>query len=255
MNIPISSWAGKRVWIVGASTGIGEATARDLLKQGALVAVSARRQDLLDGLAAEYPNALAIACDVTQPATLDAAVGRLIERWEGLDLVVCAAGAYMEMRADSFNAEAAGRLFDINVKGVMHCVGAVLPTLLAQGCGGIAIVSSVAGYSGLPRALAYGATKAALINFCESLYIDLAPRGINVHLINPGFVATPMTASNGFPMPALTTTEEAATQIISGIARGEFHIHFPTRFTNWLRLARLLPYRLYFFLIRRVTGL
>ena len=128
-------------------------------------------------------------------------------------------------------------------------------TLLAQGRGGIGIVSSVAGLSGLPQALIYGPTKAALINLCESLYLDLHARGIGVTLINPGFVATPLTAKNEFSMPALISAETAAREILRGIGRGEFHIHFPKRFTNWLRLLRLLPYRWYFYLIHKVTGL
>jgi len=127
--------------------------------------------------------------------------------------------------------------------------------LLAQNSGGIGIVASVAGYSGLPQALIYGPTKAALINLCESLYLDLRPRGINVYLINPGFVATPLTAGNDFAMPALISAAEAANHLIHGIERGEFHIHFPKRFTNCLRLLRLLPYRWYFWLIHKVTGL
>ena len=163
--------------------------------------------------------------------------------------------AYAEMRADNFDLDAANKLVDLNLRGVLNCLDPVLPALLRQGTGAIGIVSSVAGYSGLPRALIYGATKAALINLCESLYLDLRPQGIGVHLINPGFVDTPLTADNPFPMPALITPEEAARHIVSGIGRGAFHIHFPRRFTNWLRFARLLPYGLYFKLVHKVTGL
>ena len=131
----------------------------------------------------------------------------------------------------------------------------MLPTLLKQSYGGIGIVSSVAGFSGLPKALVYGPSKAALINLCESLYFDLSRRGNAVYLINPGFVKTPATANNDFVMPGLISADEAAREILSGMERGQFHIHFPKRFTNWLRLARLLPYRWYFYLIHKVTGL
>ncbi len=120
---------------------------------------------------------------------------------------------------------------------------------------GIGIVSSVAGYSGLPKALIYGPTKAALINLAESLYLDVRASGIGVYLINPGFVETPLTAHNNFPMPAIISAAAAAQEIVAGIEAGRFHIHFPRRFTNWLRLARLLPYRLYFSLVHKVTGL
>jgi short-subunit dehydrogenase len=127
--------------------------------------------------------------------------------------------------------------------------------LVKTGAGGIGIVGSVAGYSGLPKALAYGPSKAAIINLCESLYVDLHPKNIGVYMINPGFVATPMTANNDFDMPALMTAPAAAQALVRGLEQGEFHIHFPKRFTNWLRLARLLPYRGYFYLVHKVTGL
>jgi short-subunit dehydrogenase len=131
----------------------------------------------------------------------------------------------------------------------------VLPAMLSQGAGGIGIVSSVAGFRGLPKALAYGPTKAALINLAESLYMDVRSRGVAVYLINPGFVDTPATKQNDFEMPALIGAAEAAREIVQGIERGEFHIHVPKRFTTWLRFMRLLPYRIYFWLVQKVTGL
>jgi short-subunit dehydrogenase len=131
----------------------------------------------------------------------------------------------------------------------------VLPILLKQGAGGIGIVASIAGLRGLPQALIYGPSKAALINLCESLYLDLRPRGIGVYLVNPGFVETPLTAGNDFAMPALISASTAAAELLRGLERGEFHIHFPKRFTNWLRLLRLLPYHWYFWLVHKATGL
>ena len=142
-----------------------------------------------------------------------------------------------------------------NLIGTMCGTAAVLPTLLAQGHGAIALVGSVAGYGGLPKATVYGPSKAALINFAEVLHLDLAPRGIGVFLINPGFVATPLTAQNQFAMPALLTPDQAAVAILKGWARGAFEIHFPRRFTLWLKLMRHLPDTLYFALVRRATGL
>ena len=131
----------------------------------------------------------------------------------------------------------------------------MLPGLLAQRSGALGIVASVAGYGGLPKALVYGASKAALINFTETLHLDLRPRGIGVYLVNPGFVATPLTARNQFRMPHLVSAEDAARAILAGLAAGDFEIHFPRAFTRQLKFLRLLPYRLYFALVRRATGL
>jgi short-subunit dehydrogenase len=134
--------------------------------------------------------------------------------------------------------------------------GAVLaPAFCRVGGGAIAIASSVAGYRGLPGSLVYGATKAALINFSETLYLDLAPRGIGVYLINPGFVKTPLTDKNEFKMPAIISADEAAEEMIKGFEAGKFEIHFPKRFTYWLKFLRLVPYGLYFSVIHRFTGL
>lgn len=255
MNPKISSWKNKRVWIIGASSGIGAELALQLLALGARVATSARNQSALTKLAQSFDAAIVLPLDVTNADQVQAAADQLKQQWQGIDLVCVVAGVYNEMRADTFNLEVANALIDVNLRGVFNCLAATLPTLLEQKNGGIAIVSSVAGLSGLPKALIYGPTKAALINLCESLYIDLHPRGNAVYLINPGFVATSATANNDFAMPALISAEVAAKKIILGFEQGDFHIHFPKRFTNWLRLARLLPYAWYFKLIHKVTGL
>ena len=256
MNPRIRDWHGARVWVIGASTGIGAETARLLLKKGARVAISARKTDALQQIADNYPQALVLTLDVTQHAQVVSARDQLLAQWGGLDLMLIVAGAYNEMRVDSFDMAVVNQLLDVNLRGVFHCIDAMLPILLAQeNGGGIGIVSSVAGYSGLPKALVYGPTKAALINLCESLYFDLHPRGHAVYMINPGFVATPATAQNNFVMPGLISAERAAQEIVTGIEKGIFHIHFPKGFTNWLRMARLLPYRWYFSLIHKVTGL
>lgn len=255
MNPRIQSWQGVRVWVIGASTGIGAETAQQLLALGARVALSARKEVALQALAQGYDQALVVPLDMTNHAEVLAARDRILGQWQGVDLVLIVAGAYNEMRVDSFDMTVVDQLIDVNLRGVFHCLDAMLPTLLAQGSGGIGIVSSVAGYSGLPKALIYGPTKAALINLCESLYFDLHPRGHAVYLINPGFVSTPATAGNDFAMPGLISAACAAKEIISGMEKGRFHIHFPKRFTNWMRFARLLPYRLYFKLIYKVTGL
>jgi NAD(P)-dependent dehydrogenase (short-subunit alcohol dehydrogenase family) len=144
---------------------------------------------------------------------------------------------------------------EVNYAGALRVLDVVLPLLLAQGQGHISLVSSVAGWRGLPNGLAYGPTKAALTHLAESLFLDLQDRGIGVSVISPGFVATPLTAQNNFQMPALMTPDQAATAMLKGWAQGAFDIHFPKRFTLWLKLLRLLPYRWYFALVRRWTGL
>ncbi len=255
MNRKISSWAGKHVWIIGASSGIGAACASMLLEQGACVALSARHRASLEQLCVGQPLALALPLDITEPLQVRAVCDELIRQWSHVDLILVVAGGYQAMRADDFDLEAAQSLLALNVGGVFNCLAQALQLLLRQGAGGIGIVASVAGYGGLPKALAYGASKAALINLTESLYLDLHPRGIDVYQINPGFVATPLTAGNDFTMPALITAQQAAAAMLDGIERGRFHIHFPKRFTNSMRLARLLPYRAYFWLIHKVTGL
>jgi NAD(P)-dependent dehydrogenase (short-subunit alcohol dehydrogenase family) len=255
LNPPITDWTGRRCWLIGASSGIGAATARRLLERGARVAVSARNRAALDEVIAGRPNGLAFAADVTQAESLVAARAGIEAAWGGIDLVMLLAGAYTPVRAWELTAEKARSHVEVNLLGVYNALAAVLPGFLERRAGGIAIVSSVAGYRGLPKALVYGPSKAALINLAETLYLDLAPRGVAVYVIDPGFVATPMTAQNDFAMPALLTPEVAAAQIVGGLERGRFEIHFPKRFTLWLKLLRVLPYRLYFAAVRRSTGL
>lgn len=256
LNPPIRDWRGRRVWIIGASSGIGAALACALLAQGARVALSARTTPGLEQIAARPgANALVLPLDVTDTASVAPALQQVVTAWGGIDLVLWCAGSHSPVRAWELDAADARRLVDVNLNGVINGLPAVVRQLLLQKSGGMAIVSSVAGYGGLPTALVYGATKAALSNLAETLYLDLAPRGIAVYLINPGFVKTPLTDKNTFKMPALISAEEAAQAILSGFARGSFEIHFPRRFTLWLKLLRLLPYRWYFALVHKGTGM
>lgn len=268
LNAPIREWSGRRVWIVGASSGIGEALALELARRGARLALSARGRERLEAVcaacdAAARPAhhtdppapALALALDLSRVDELECARDQLLAAWGGVDLVVFNAGTYRPLRAWELSAQAVRETLETNLVGTMSATAAVLPTLLAQGHGAIALVGSVAGYGGLPKATVYGPSKAALINFAEVLHLDLSQRGIGVFLIDPGFVATPLTAQNDFAMPALQTPAQAAAAIVDGFARGDFEIHFPKRFTRVLKLLQLLPRRLYFALIRRATGL
>lgn len=244
----------RAILITGASSGIGEALARALAAAGASVALSARRAERIAALAGELPLALALPCDATDTAALSAARDRLDAAWGGVDIAVYLAGDYVPMRIWDYEPAAAAHMVAVNLSGAMAFAASLAPLLLKQGHGQLAFVSSVAGYRGLPKALVYGPTKAALINFAETLWLDLAPRGVGVRVINPGFVATPLTAQNDFAMPALITPQEAAGEILRGFATDAFEIHFPKRFTRLLKLLRLLPHRLYFPLIRRLTG-
>jgi NAD(P)-dependent dehydrogenase (short-subunit alcohol dehydrogenase family) len=257
LNRPIRDWTARRVWVVGASQGIGAACAQALLARGARVAVSARRSDALEQVVRAAPpgSALVLPMDVTREDQVGSAFGALCAQWGGVDLVLIVAGTHVPLRAWELDAQRARALLEVNLMGVLNVVAAVLPALLEQGHGGVAIVSSVAGYRGLPTGLVYGASKAALINLAETMYLDLAPRGIDVYLINPGFVKTPLTDRNRFPMPALISAEQAAEHTLRGLERGRFEIDYPKRFTRVMKLLRLLPYRLYFALVRRVTGL
>jgi NAD(P)-dependent dehydrogenase (short-subunit alcohol dehydrogenase family) len=169
--------------------------------------------------------------------------------------VIWVAGRYVPMRAQDFDLGQARAMLEANLAGVLNGIDALIPMLRREGHGGIALVASVAGYRGLPKSLVYGPTKAALINLAEALYLDLAPEGLGVWLVSPGFVDTPMTAANDFRMPALVDPEQAAQAIVDGFGRGAFEIRFPRRFTSWMQLLRVLPYRAYFAAVRRFTGL
>jgi short-subunit dehydrogenase len=249
-NAPFADWRGRRVWVIGASYGIGAAIARELAARGAHTALSARSADLLAEIAGDRREALIAPLDVTDAASVRAAAATIERAWGGFDLALVVAGTHAEMRAHTWDLARARQLLEVNLFGALNCVDAILPVLLRQGAGGIALVASVAGYIGLPRALIYGAGKAALINFAESLYFDMSPHGIGVYLVNPGFVDTPLTRKNDFRMPALMSAEDAARATLDGIAAGRFEIHYPRRFTRWLKLARILPYRLQFAALR-----
>jgi NADP-dependent 3-hydroxy acid dehydrogenase YdfG len=252
-QLGIDHFSGKRVWIIGASSGIGEACAKALIQKGAKVALSSRRVERLQEIAKFAPaeQTLILPVDVTQDDQINTAHQKMIQAWGGIDLLLFVSGVYVPLRADNFDIKTAEQTINANLLGPMRAVAAVLPRMLQERAGHIAIVGSVAGYSGLPKALAYGPSKAAIINFCETLYYDLLPQGISVHMISPGFVATEATAQNDFEMPALITAQEAASEILSGIQKGEFDIHFPKRFSGFLKFLRILPYPLYCWIIRR----
>jgi NAD(P)-dependent dehydrogenase (short-subunit alcohol dehydrogenase family) len=255
LNPPVTTWNGRVVWLVGASTGIGRALAGELAARGARVVVSARRVEPLAEFSRAHPGSIALAMDVTEADAASRAVREVVQRHGGIDHVVYCAGHYRPQRASALDLRELQRHLDVNYVGALRVLDAVLPTLLAQRRGHVSLVASVAGYRGLPKGLAYGPTKAALINLAETLYLDLRGHGIGVSVVNPGFVRTPMTAANDFEMPALIDPDEAARAIVDGWRRGAFEMHFPKRFTRWLKLLRLLPYRLYFRAVAKATRL
>ena len=254
LNPPLHQWRGKRVWLVGASTGIGLALAQRLHTLGATVIVSARQIEALKAFVRDHPGSIALPLDVTDRAAVRRTAGAALADGP-LDLVCYCAGHYHPMRATAMDLQDMLRHHEVNTVGALHVLDAITPGMLARQQGHISLVSSVAGFRGLPQSLAYGPTKAALINLAETLYLDLQPLGLGVSVINPGFVDTPLTAGNDFHMPALISPDEAAQAIVKGWSHGEFEIHFPKRFTRVMKLLRLLPYRLYFALVRRITGL
>jgi len=255
LNPPLRDWQGRWAWVIGASSGIGRATAAALHAQGARVVVSARQADALEAFAREHAGSVALPLDVTRPDDVHAAAQAVHQLAGGAPaLVLYCAGHYQAQRATQFDRAEMERHLDINYRGVLHVLDAMLPMLTAARRGHVSLVGSVAGYRGLPLSLAYGPTKAALNNLAENLYLDLHPLGLGVSIVNPGFVDTPLTAQNGFAMPALITPEEAARHMLKGWAQGRFEMNFPRRFTAWMRLLRCLPDAWYFAAVRRATG-
>lgn len=242
-------FAGSRIWIIGASAGIGAALARALSERGARLVLSARDADALAALAGECPDARPEPLDLAEPDTLAAVVARLAT--EGpLDAVVCTAALYDPGRVADLDPARAEAMVRVNILGMLE-VARLCPPLLRDG-GQLVLFGSVAGWLGLPGGQPYSATKAAVNNLAESLAVELAPR-VAVRLVCPGFVQTRLTAKNRFAMPAIITPAEAADAVLSGMGRRAFEIHFPRRFTLAMKLLRLLPYALSLRLTRRLA--
>ncbi len=251
-NPRLKDWDGRRVWLVGASSGIGRATASALHARGAKVYVSGRNSAALEQFIQTHRGAIARPLDVASPSVLAAAANAILADGP-VELVLYAAGHYRATTATEFDLPEMLKHQAVNYVGALHLLDAVLPALLRQGRGHISLVSSVAGYRGLPRSLAYGPTKAALIHLAESLHLELQPLGLGVSVINPGFVKTALTSQNQFHMPALITADEAAREMLAGWAAGRFEIHFPRRFTWPMKVLAMLPFNAYQALVRRGT--
>ena len=233
--------SGARVWVVGASTGIGAALARELADRGARVAVSARSADQLAELAGGRMTVVPV--DVTDRAAVLAAGDAVRTALGGLDVAVLNAGTWSQFHVEQWDSDAFQQTVDVNLMGTVHALEAVVPGMVAAGRGRIVGVASVAGYRGLPGSEAYGATKAALLNLLEALRGSLAPRGVVVQTVSPGFVRTRMTDRNRFPMPFMVSPDVAARTIADGIARGRAEIVFPARMAVLMKVARVVPVR------------
>lgn len=242
------------VWITGASSGIGAALALEMATQGWQVAISARRQQALDEIAAQHANIHSFVGDVTDRAAMQAVVETIESQLGPIALGVMNAGIYLPTALPDFDPSLFDRTFEVNLTGAVNAMAPLVPLMVGRGAGRLALVSSVAGYGGLPTSAAYGASKAALFNLGESMAMDLADHGVGVSMIAPGFVKTPATDVNTFSMPFIISAEEAARRMVKGLGQAKTHISFPRRFSLLLRLINMLPRGLYVRLVGRSTA-
>lgn len=235
-------WIGKRYWLVGASEGLGRALAHRLSAAGAELILSARDGDALAALAAELPGQARVlpmdAADPDQVAAVAAQLGRV-------DGLVYLAGVYWPMKATDWDSDRAAQMITVNVTGAIRSVGAVLPQMLARGGGHVVLTGSLSAYRGLPGAIGYAASKAAIMSLAESMRCDLRDTGIDVQLANPGFIRTRLTDKNTFRMPFLMEPDAAARAMLRHMESDRFAVDFPWLFSTVFRLSRLLPEFLY----------
>ncbi len=244
----MQSLAGKKIWVIGASTGIGHALAVELAKRGAVVNVSARDQGKLDALVVGLgPQHRSYAMDVAKAEDFD----RVLSAMGPVDSIIHLAAAYQPMSLLALDAKAVDDIVSINLGGTLNLIRAVTPLIKNGQIEQIALCGSVAGYCGLPNGQPYSATKAAVINLAQSLRAE-APASIDVKLISPGFVRTPLTDKNNFTMPMMIEPEEAAVAIADGLLTNSFEIHFPKKFTFLMKIISLLPYPLYFPIVKKL---
>jgi NAD(P)-dependent dehydrogenase (short-subunit alcohol dehydrogenase family) len=246
----------RRAWVTGAGKGIGRALVLRLAAEGWQVAASARTEADLESLVREAAGSTgsvqAYPLDVTGTEKTKACVARIEDTLGALDMAVLNAGTHIPVGPDDFSAAPFRTLMDVNFFGVVHGLEHVLPRFIGRKRGHVVVVSSIAGYRGLPTAAAYGASKAALINMCEALKPELDARGIRLTLVNPGFVKTPLTDANEFPMPFLIPVEDAVDRIMAGLQRSKFEIAFPRPFALIMKTLRMLPYGPFFRITRRM---
>jgi short-subunit dehydrogenase len=240
---------GKCVWLTGASSGIGEALAYELARRGARVAITARRRELLDEIVSKITQAggeaYSFPGDVLNLEEMKSLVDAIEKTVAPIDLAIPNAGTHLFTKPEQFDSAEYLSIMQLNFGGVLHSLEAIIPRMLQRGGGHIAPVASLAGYRGLPRAAAYGASKSAVIHFLESIRFHLKPKGITITIVNPGFVKTPLTDKNDFYMPFLVSPEKAAKIICNGIERGKRTVAFPIPFSWIVGLAKFIPAPLY----------
>ena len=237
----------KNIWITGASSGIGKALAIKFANEGWQVAASARRESLLKELSNQYTNIQSFPLDVTDSDKCKSVFKDIIEKFENIEICVFGTGIHDPQSEKKFNLEKIKKIMEVNFFGTMNSINSVYDYFGQRKVGQISIISSVAGYRGLPAAGAYCASKSALTSFAESLHFEMKRKNVRVSLISPGFIKTPMTDQNDFPMPMIKSPEFAADQIYNGlIKKSGFEIHFPKAFTFFMKFLRILPNSIYF---------
>ena len=239
------------VWITGASSGIGAAVALEMANRGWQVAISARSRDKLDKIAELRSNITAISCDVTDRDGMSKTAQKIEAEIGSLAMIIANAGIYLPTHFPKFDVSIFDDSFAVNLTGTVNMIAASYPYMIERNKGQIVLVSSVAGYNGLPTSAAYGATKAALLNMGEAMAVDLAKYGLSVNMVAPGFIDTPATQQNTFHMPALMDVTKAAKVMVDGLEKNRTRITFPKRFTFWLRFLTFLPRQLYVRLLSR----
>ena len=239
----------KKIWITGASSGIGKALAEKFASEGWKVAASARRKEILDEMSS-HENIFSYPLDVTNQDQIKISFEKIIEDFNGLDLCVFSSGTYDPKLEQEINVKQNKFVMETNFFGVLYCINAVENYFKNKKNGHISIVSSVAAYRGLPNSSGYGPSKAALTNLTESLYFDFKKHNVRISLVSPGFIKTPLTDKNEFPMPFIKSPEFAAEKMFNGLTKSKaFEIHFPKALTIILKIFRVLPYKIYLFLI------
>ncbi len=239
----------KKIWITGASSGIGKAVAEKFAREGWKVAISARRKEILDKIA-ENQNISSFPLDVTNEQDCKNIFEKIIQNFKNIDVCFFCSGTYDPKKEKEMNIEQNKFVMNVNYFGTLNCVKAVEKYFKEKKGGHISIVSSIAGYRGLPNSSGYGPSKAALTNFAESIYFDFKKFNVRVSVVSPGFIKTPLTDKNEFNMPFLKSPEFAAEKIYNGFIKSNaFEIHFPKQLTLLLKFFRILPYKIYLFLI------
>ena len=242
----------KIIWITGASSGIGKALAIKFAEKGWIVAASARRENLLEDLNKFNENIYSFPLDVTEIENCKLIANKIIEKFGGIDICVFGTGMHDPKSEKRFNLNKIREIMEVNYFGTMNSINSIYEYFSEKKNGQISIISSVAGYRGLPAAGAYCASKAALTSYAESLNFDMKMKNVRVSLISPGFIKTPMTDQNDFPMPMIKSPEFAANEIYKGLTeKKSFEIHFPKAFTYFLKFLQILPSSIYFKLVSK----